>query len=105
MPQNVTTQIQKTSLNLTRLSQIRVINIPATVGFFIIQVHSFPYNVTLSSTPNFQSKTTVKGPNIGLVSFNQNDSKFYVRSKNETRVLIVVTIYQPEGNKPNCVIK
>ncbi|XP_044254477.1 transmembrane 7 superfamily member 3-like [Tribolium madens] len=93
-PQNVTTQVQKVHVNLTRVSQIRVINIPESVGFFIIQVHSFLDNVTLSSSPKFKSKTTIKGPNVGLVSFNLSDTIFYVRNKIETRALIVVTIYQ-----------
>ncbi|XP_063913266.1 transmembrane 7 superfamily member 3-like [Zophobas morio] len=100
-PQNATTHVQKMFINLTAgVSEIWVNNVPESVGFYVVQVHSFPYNVTLSSTRKFRSKDSVEGVNVGLVSFNDNDTRFYVKSKNQTKALIVVVIYNKKDPIP-----
>ncbi|RZC42089.1 transmembrane 7 superfamily member 3-like, partial [Asbolus verrucosus] len=94
-PTNATTATQKLLVNLTvGLTQIQVTNIPDDIGFFIVQVHSYPYNVTLSSSYKMKKQNTIKGTNIGLVSLNQKKTTFYVKSKNFSTALIVVVIYK-----------
>lgn len=87
-------------VNLTeRLTVIEVTNAPSDVRFFIVQVHSFVYNLTLSSTPEKGTETYIKGTNVGLVALNTPDATFYIQDYNSTvTVLISVIPYEDKGN-------
>jgi hypothetical protein len=97
-PGNKTTEVHKAFVNLTAgVAKVQVINVPSNVGFFVIQVHAYRDNVTLSSTRKMKSHTTIKGTNVGLVSFSHEDTTFYVKNKNDTKALIVIVIYDTKG--------
>lgn len=82
-------------------TNINIINIPQKVGFFIIQVHSFLHNVTLSSTSEMESQSFIIGTNVGLVGKGDNvKSTFYVTNSlgNETlKLLLAVIIHEANG--------
>ncbi|KAH0809332.1 hypothetical protein MTP99_011906 [Tenebrio molitor] len=100
-PGNKTTEVHKAFVNLTAgVAKVQVINVPSNVGFFVIQVHAYRDNVTLSSTRKMKSHTTVKGTNVGLVSFSHEDTTFYVKNKNDTKALIVIVIYDTKDPIP-----
>ncbi|KAK4886783.1 hypothetical protein RN001_003054 [Aquatica leii] len=57
-----------TKFNLTKGQVIiDIINATSDNGFFVIQAHSFQYNISLSNTQEFKTDSVVVGTNIGLV--------------------------------------
>ncbi|KAG5879208.1 hypothetical protein JTB14_004098 [Gonioctena quinquepunctata] len=73
-------------------------NINDDVGFFIIQVHTYIENVTLSNNTIFDPHTYVTGTNIGLIwGSGETRTTFYVlrniKYMEHARVLLVITVY------------
>ncbi|CAG9836141.1 unnamed protein product [Diabrotica balteata] len=85
------------------LTVINISNIQSDVGFFIIQVHTYLENVTLSDSPNFTHGSSVTGANIGLVSNGSIDT-FYLKRPHKlspfVHVLIVVAVYDEQAPVP-----
>lgn len=83
---------------------IKVDNIHDDVGFFIIQLHSFIENVTLSYNSTLQAHSFVSGTNIGLIyGYGDSSAIFYI-FRNVQRnyhiydpFLIVITVYDALG--------
>ncbi|XP_056641660.1 transmembrane 7 superfamily member 3-like isoform X1 [Diorhabda sublineata] len=77
---------------------IYIDNIQNDVGFFIIQIHTYIENVTLSNDYNLNYGSYVTGTNIGLYSQSKNNSAvFYLFRNNKIsdslQSLIVLNIY------------
>ncbi|XP_057659697.1 transmembrane 7 superfamily member 3-like isoform X3 [Diorhabda carinulata] len=84
---------------------IYINNIQNDVGFFIIQIHTYIENVTLSNDYNLNYGSYVTGTNIGLYSQSKNNSAvFYLFINNKIgdslQSLIVLNIYDATDPKP-----
>ncbi|CAH1159932.1 unnamed protein product [Phaedon cochleariae] len=79
-------------------TKINITNINDDVGMFIIQVHTFVENVTLSTNLELTLHSYVTGTNVGLLwGSDESSSMFYVLRniavQKEVRILLVVTLY------------
>lgn len=89
--------------NLTdRFTKINITNIRDDVGFFIIQVHTYVENVTLSSTTKLNLGSYVIGTNIGLVWDSDNNTALFYLSRNikveqSLQILLVISLYDEDG--------
>ncbi|KAJ8913338.1 hypothetical protein NQ315_013309 [Exocentrus adspersus] len=80
------------------LMKIKIKNINDDVGFFILQIHSYIENLTLSYNSTFGPSSFVTGTNIGLIyGDSKSSAKFYlfrnIKYYSNASVLIVVSIY------------
>ncbi|KAF5274292.1 hypothetical protein FQR65_LT04410 [Abscondita terminalis] len=81
-------------LNLTEGNvSVNVLNVPSSIGFFVIQAHSFPQDIVLRT-----SVESVKGTNIGLVEDDLTSNAVYRYEINtvlvqNVEVLLAVVLY------------
>lgn len=85
------------------ITTVKVRNINDDVGFFIIQVHSYIENITLSYNSTLQLHSFVTGSNVGLIyGYGDSNAKFYIfRNVPNNHIydsfLLVITIYDALG--------
>lgn len=82
--------------------KINIDNVEDDVGFFVIHVHTFVENVTLSESPVLEIYSYVTGTNIGLVwAKDSGKAIFYLLRNikvNETvKILLVINIHNENG--------
>lgn len=84
-------------------TQIFVGNVSSSVGFFVVQVHSYVFPIELSNSTEKTYFNTINGTNVGLVQINRGDGtyEFFVTSDptKKVYVLITVVVYNKEGKK------
>lgn len=83
------------------IAEIRVKGVPDTVGFFVVQVHTYLYPVVLSTAKDNAAGNSINGTNIGLaqITNGSTDYKFFVMSDPSFKifVLLSVVIYDKQG--------
>ncbi|CAH1106341.1 unnamed protein product [Psylliodes chrysocephalus] len=105
-PQDNEYSVFKKYYNLTdRFTKINITNIRDDVGFFIIQVHTYVENVTLSSTTKLNLGSYVIGTNIGLVWDSDNNTALFYLSRNikveqSLQILLVISLYDEDDPVP-----
>lgn len=79
--------------------EIHVKKVPDSVGFFVIQIHTYLYPVVLSTLDNTDS--SINGTNVGLVQITNESTvyKFAVTSDPSFKIsaLISVVVYDKQG--------
>lgn len=82
------------------IAEIRVKSVPDSVGFFIVQMHTYLYPVVLSTTKD-ASSNSINGTNTGLVQITNGSSvyKFFAVSDPSIKIfaLMSVVIYDKQG--------
>lgn len=81
-------------------AELRVKNAPNSIGFFVVQVHTFLYPIQLTTTRN--NTGGINGTNVGLVQIINNSADahiFFVASDPSVKisVLITVVLYDKKG--------
>ncbi|XP_048512046.1 transmembrane 7 superfamily member 3-like isoform X2 [Athalia rosae] len=81
---------------------IEIVEIPPGVSFFITQIHTHLYNVTLSYDETIIARRYTSGSNIGLViNVNeQNAPKIYVQNDNRANVEALLAVVAYPDNAP-----
>lgn len=81
--------------------EIQVKNVADSVGFLVIQVHSYLYPVQLSTEENGGAASSINGTNVGLVQVTNSANlyRFFVASDPSIKIsaLITVVLYNKEG--------
>lgn len=87
-------------------AEIIIRNVSSNVGFFVVQVHTYLFDVGLSRFQGNVVSDHVNGTNVGLVQVYQGDDyyRFVVASDSSIKisVLIVVVVYDAGGKLLSC---
>lgn len=99
-PYDRQTAVYTFETNITVGVHLSVRNVPETVGFFIVQVHSHTVPLQLCNATN--ASVFVNGTNIGLVQMHHKIDDVYLfdiksNSNNRMNIMIAITIYNREG--------
>lgn len=90
-------------INLHEITRLNI-NVSNTVGFFIVQVHTYNETIVLSETSPVVSSKSIKGTNVGLVKVRAIDiNSFYIFSHKNVSALVVVVSYNNDGISVNNV--
>lgn len=81
--------------------EIRVSGVADSIGFFVVQLHTYLYPVMLSTVQNNVDADSINGTNVGFVQVTNGASqyKFFVKSDPSIKIsaLISVVVYDNKG--------